>query len=50
MNGMPHGGQQINNNDFQGHFCIHFKGSKTHKGNRMDATHQAAVKLAAGIK
>ncbi|MDF2533182.1 MAG: glycosyl hydrolase, partial [Clostridia bacterium] len=23
MNGMPHGGQQINNNDFQGHFCIH---------------------------
>jgi LysM repeat protein len=50
MNGMPHGGQQIENNDFQGHFCIHFKGSKTHKGNRTDATHQAAVKVAAGIK
>lgn len=50
MNGMPHGGQQINDNDFQGHFCVHFKNSKTHKGNRMDATHQAAVKLAAGIK
>jgi|GEM_PF-724264 len=50
MNGMPHGGQQIENNDFQGHFCIHFKGSKTHKGNRTDVTHQAAVKVAAGIK
>jgi LysM repeat protein len=49
MNGMPHGGQQLSDNDFQGHFCIHFKGSKTHKGNRVDATHQAAVKLAAGI-
>lgn len=49
MNGMPHGGQQISDNDFQGHFCIHFKGSKTHSGNRVDATHQAAVKLAAGI-
>lgn len=49
MNGMPHGGQQIENNGFQGHFCIHFKGSKTHIGNRVDATHQAAVKLAAGL-
>lgn len=49
MNGMPHGGQQIDNNDFQGHFCVHFKGSKTHKANRMDPSHQAAVKLAAGI-
>jgi LysM repeat protein len=49
MNGMPHGGQQLSDNDFQGHFCIHFKGSKTHSGNRVDATHQAAVKLAAGI-
>jgi LysM repeat protein len=49
MNGMPHGGQQINDNNFQGHFCIHFKGSKTHSGNRVDATHQAAVKLAAGL-
>lgn len=50
MNGMPHGGQQITNNNFGGHFCIHFKGSKTHKGNRVDAAHQAAVKAAAGIK
>lgn len=48
MNGMPHGGEQIKDNSFQGHFCIHFKGSKTHSGNRVDATHQAAVKLAAG--
>ncbi|MDF2532032.1 MAG: Peptidoglycan-binding lysin domain protein [Clostridia bacterium] len=50
MNGMPHGGEQIKDNNFKGHFCIHFKGSKTHSGNRVDATHQAAVKMAAGIK
>lgn len=50
MNGMPHGEEQIKDNNFKGQFCIHFKGSKTHKGNKVDATHQAAVKQAAGIK
>ncbi len=48
MNGMPHGGEAIKNNGFKGHFCIHFKGSKTHAGNRVDKSHQAAVKKAAG--
>lgn len=50
MNGMPHGEEQIKDNNFKGQFCIHFKDSKTHKGNKVDATHQAAVKQAAGIK
>jgi LysM repeat protein len=50
MNGMPHGEEQIKDNNFKGQFCIHFKGSKTHKGNKVDATHQAAVKQAAGMK
>lgn len=49
MNGMPHGGMSIKNNNFKGHFCIHFKGSRTHSGNRSDKSHQAAVKKAAGL-
>lgn len=49
MNGMPHGGEAIKNNGFKGHFCIHFKGSRTHAGNRSDKSHQAAVKKAAGL-
>ena len=28
MNGMPHGGQSLGNNNFNGHFCLHFSGSK----------------------
>ncbi|MFZ5353190.1 MAG: LysM peptidoglycan-binding domain-containing protein [Bacillota bacterium] len=49
MNGMPHGTESITDNKFKGHFCIHFKGSKTHAGNRVDRTHQAMVKKAAGL-
>ena len=49
MNGMPHGGQSITNNNFKGHFCIHFKNSRTHSGSRLDASHQSAVKKAAGL-
>ncbi|MGE5630331.1 MAG: LysM peptidoglycan-binding domain-containing protein [Caulobacteraceae bacterium] len=49
MNGMPHGGQSIKNNNFNGQFCIHFKGSRTHSGNRLDSGHQAAVRKAAGL-
>lgn len=49
MNGMPHGGQSITNNNFKGQFCIHFKNSRTHSGNRLDSGHQKAVKMAAGL-
>ena len=43
MNGMPHGTSTISNNDFDGHFCIHFYGSKTHGSGKVDATHQSCV-------
>lgn len=43
MNGMPHGTTTINNNEFSGHFCIHFYNSRTHETNRVDETHQNAV-------
>lgn len=49
MNGMPHGGKSISNNNFKGHFCIHFKNSRTHSGSRLDPGHQNAVKKAAGL-
>lgn len=47
MNGMPHGGQDIYNNNFDGQFCIHFLNSRTHETNRVDEAHQAAVYKAA---
>ena len=46
MNGMPHGTTTISGNDFNGHFCIHFKNSKTHETNRIDSDHQYAVNQA----
>ncbi|MBM7566372.1 hypothetical protein [Paenibacillus sacheonensis] len=48
MNGMPHGGDGIPDNDFQGHFCIHFLGSSTHKTGTVDMDHQTMVHKAAG--
>ncbi len=43
MNGMPHGGMSIQDNGFDGHFCIHMQNSRTHGSNRVDEAHQAAV-------
>ena len=47
MNGMPHGGEAIYDNDFPGQFCIHFLGSRLHKNRKVDAAHQAMVLRAA---
>ena len=46
MNGMPHGTSTISNNGFDGHFCIHFYGSKTHGSGKVDSQHQDCVKKA----
>lgn len=43
MTSMPHGTQTITDNNFEGHFCIHFYQSKTHETDRVDEDHQAAV-------
>ena len=43
MNGIPHGTQTISGNNFDGHFCIHFYGSKTHGSKKVDAMHQNCV-------
>ncbi|QHT60957.1 hypothetical protein GXP70_14040 [Paenibacillus lycopersici] len=48
MHGMPHGGDGIPDNGFDGHFCIHFLGSSTHKTGTVDPDHQTMVHKAAG--
>lgn len=47
MNGMPHGGSSIKNNNFDGHHCIHFTNSRTHGSDKVDTNHQKAIKKAA---
>lgn len=49
MNFMPHGGQSITNNNFSGHFCIHFRHSRTHGTDSVHAGHQRNVLEAAGL-
>ncbi len=46
MNGMPHGTSTIKGNGFDGHFCIHFYGSKTHGSGKVDQAHQNCVAIA----
>jgi len=48
MAGMPHGQGAIPNNDFDGHFCIHFRDSKTHGSHKVDPAHQMMVWKASG--
>ncbi len=47
MNGMPHGGQSLGNNNFKGHFCLHFAGSKLHNSRKSCPLHQKCVREAA---
>ena len=42
----PHGDSAINDNNFSGHFCIHFSGSKTHGSGNVDSGHQNAISQA----
>lgn len=48
INGMPHDIQTIGGNNFPGHSCIHFLGSKNHFNQQEDANHQANVRRAVG--
>ncbi|MBE7092698.1 MAG: hypothetical protein E7365_05925 [Clostridiales bacterium] len=47
--GYPHGYDSISGNNLSGHYCIHFKNSRTHCSNKIDADHQACVRKAAGV-
>ncbi|MEG6615747.1 hypothetical protein V6C27_04805 [Peptococcaceae bacterium 1198_IL3148] len=49
MAGMPHGAGAIRNNNFNGHFCVHFKDSTTHQTPKQpNLAHQIMVWKAAG--
>ena len=46
MYGVPHNtseGNTIQNNNYNGQFCIHFTNSKTHGSSQVDSDHQQAV-------
>src|SRR3954447_19446322 len=47
MHGMPHGAGALQNN-FPGHFCIHFYGSTTHRTDSMDLSHMLMIYKASG--
>ncbi|WP_180994445.1 stalk domain-containing protein [Bacillus sp. Marseille-P3661] len=49
MSFMPHDVQYITNNNFEGHFDIHFKNSTRHKDGLIDGNHQTKIKIAAGL-
>ncbi len=40
---VPHGEQTILNNNFEGQFCLHFYGSKTHGTDEVKQDHQEAI-------
>ena len=46
MNCMPHGSGSIQNNNFDGHHCIHFTNSRGHSSNKVCSLHQAAIQKA----
>ncbi|MGG4497850.1 hypothetical protein [Brevibacillus reuszeri] len=48
MHGMPHGAGAIKDNDFPGHFCIHFFGSSTHRRREPDPSHSLMILKASG--
>lgn len=50
MSFMPHSVQYINDNNFEGHFDIHFLNSTRHKDGLVDDDHQEKVRIAAGLK
>ena len=43
INTMPHGDQTIRTNNYDGQFCLHMCGSKTHGSGKVNSAHQAAI-------
>jgi len=46
INTKPHGDQTIKSNAYNGQFCLHMVGSKTHGSNSVNSEHQAAIRRA----
>ncbi|WP_209121663.1 cell wall-binding repeat-containing protein [Alkalihalobacillus sp. BA299] len=48
MHSFPHGDQVIRDNNYNGHFCIHFLNSRRHSDDRIQDTMQVQIEIAAG--
>lgn len=46
INTKPHGDQTITNNGYDGQFCLHMSGSKTHESDSVNEEHQKAINKA----
>lgn len=46
INTMPHGEQTIDDNNYDGQFCLHMINSKTHGSDSINSEHQKAIQLA----
>ena len=46
INTMPHGDQTITNNGYNGQFCLHMVNSKTHGTEKVNESHQSAIRTA----
>ena len=46
INTMPHGDQTLTGNGYNGQFCLHMSGSKTHGTDSVNADHQSAINRA----
>ena len=46
INTKPHGDQTITNNGYEGQFCLHMTGSKTHGSDSVNEEHQKAIEKA----
>jgi LysM repeat protein len=50
MHSMPHGDQKITNNQYNGHFCIHFLNSVRHRDGQPWTDMQRQIQRAAGLR
>ena len=46
INTLPHGDQTLRNNNYDGQFCLHMCGSKTHGSSEVNSNHQASINRA----
>ena len=46
INTLPHGDQTIHNNNYNGQFCLHMTGSKTHGSDKENSEHQKSINRA----
>lgn len=50
INGMPHGDEISTTNNFEGQFCLHTTGSRTHGTDSVNSTHQSTIRKALQYK